>query len=268
MESTEHPKSQGIQVIARAASILRLLGQETKGMSLGQIATQVQLPRSTVQRIVAALAEEGFVESGQEDGDGGITLGPQLRSLARASEMGTGEKLQPHLKRLSEVTGETVDLAVLEGCRMRFIDQIEGIHRLRTVSRVGETFPLSNTASGKAALACLSVERAADLVYKELQIKGHVETSSRAEPVSERLSRQLAEIRNGALATDENEHTDGICALGFAFEDEKGDIFALSIPVPSSRYGRVKAVLSVAMKQCRADLTTSFGLSEPAVTAV
>ena len=266
MESTEHPKSQSIQVIARAASILRLLGQETNGMSLGQIATQVQLPRSTVQRIVAALAEEGFVESGQ--GDGGITLGPQLRSLARASEMGTGEKLQPHLKRLSEVTGETVDLAVLEGCRMRFIDQIEGIHRLRTVSRVGESFPLSNTASGKAALACLSVKRAADLVYKELQMTGHVETSSRAEPVSERLSRQLAEIRNGALATDENEHTDGICALGFAFEDEKGGIFALSIPVPSSRYGRVKAVLSVAMKQCRADLTTSFGLSEPAVTAV
>lgn len=266
METAESPKNQGIQVIARAASILRLLGQETGGMSLGQIASQVQLPRSTVQRIVAALAEEGFVANRQ--GEGGITLGPQLRSLARASDVGTREKLQPYLKRLSEVTGETVDLAVLEGYQMRFVDQIEGSHRLRTVSRIGETFPLSNTANGKAALACLSAERVADLVYRELQMKGHDDTASRAGSVSAQLSRQLAEIRNGALATDENEHTDGICALGFAFTDDKGDIFALSIPVPSTRYGRVKAVLSVAMVQCRSDLTAGVDQTAAAVIAV
>jgi DNA-binding IclR family transcriptional regulator len=42
----------GIQVIARAATILRLLKTNQSGLSLGQIAAQADLPRSTVQRIV------------------------------------------------------------------------------------------------------------------------------------------------------------------------------------------------------------------------
>ncbi|MGI9493370.1 MAG: helix-turn-helix domain-containing protein, partial [Geminicoccaceae bacterium] len=54
---------QGIQVIARAASILRALGEDTSGMSLGQIADKVGLPRSTVQRIVGALQAERLVIS-------------------------------------------------------------------------------------------------------------------------------------------------------------------------------------------------------------
>jgi len=264
LESAESPKSQGIQVIARAASILRVLGQQTGGMSLGQIAAQVQLPRSTVQRIVAALADEGLVANQQKEG--GITLGPQLHSLARASDVGTRERLRPYLQRLSSVTGETVDLAVLEGSQMRFVDQIEGNHRLRTVSSIGETFPLSNTANGKAALACLSVERAADLIYREQQEGDSV--VSGADAVSAELLQQLTEIRGGALATDENEHTDGICALGFAFKDDKGDIFALSIPVPSTRYERVKTVLSVAMQQCRNEIEAGFGQGAQAVIAV
>ena len=50
-------KSQ-VQVIARAAAILRALEEQPAGLSLGQIAQRVDLARSTVQRIVAALAAE------------------------------------------------------------------------------------------------------------------------------------------------------------------------------------------------------------------
>ena len=48
----------GIQVIARAAAVLRALKDSQTGLSLGQIADRVALPRSTVQRIVAALIDE------------------------------------------------------------------------------------------------------------------------------------------------------------------------------------------------------------------
>src|SRR5262245_16686803 len=53
-------KSQ-VQVIARAATILRALEEENAGLSLGQIAQRVNLARSTVQRIVAALETEKLV---------------------------------------------------------------------------------------------------------------------------------------------------------------------------------------------------------------
>lgn len=64
---------------------------------------------------------------------------------------------------------------------------------------------------------------------------------------------EIDQIRNGALARDENEHTEGISALGFAIGDQRGDIFALSIPVPSTRYDRVKETLAESIQTCRAE---------------
>ena len=61
-------RASGIQVIARAAAILRVLRDSETGLSLGQIARQVGLPRSTVQRIVGALQEERLVIAASAEG--------------------------------------------------------------------------------------------------------------------------------------------------------------------------------------------------------
>lgn len=76
--SREDEKTGGIQVIARAAKILNALGEQPGGMSLGEIAQAVELPRSTVQRIVAALDSAELVRS---SGAGGLRLGPALLKL-------------------------------------------------------------------------------------------------------------------------------------------------------------------------------------------
>ena len=73
----------GIQVIARAATILRLLKIHQSGLSLGQIATQVDLPRSTVQRIVSTLQAERLVISNASGGS--LRLGPEVSALAQAT---------------------------------------------------------------------------------------------------------------------------------------------------------------------------------------
>src|SRR5690606_18148540 len=70
---------QGIQVIARAAAITRALSRSPQGLSLAAIAKEVNLPRSTVQRIVNALQDEYIVELiGSE---GGFRLGPAIGRL-------------------------------------------------------------------------------------------------------------------------------------------------------------------------------------------
>ena len=63
---------------------------------------------------------------------------------------------RPFLERLSEELHETVDLSTVKKDHLVFIDQVIGPQRLRTVSAVGETFPLYCTANGKAYLAQLS----------------------------------------------------------------------------------------------------------------
>lgn len=214
-------------------------------MSLGQIATRVNLPRSTVQRIVAALSAEGFIVS--DGGSGGIRLGPEIHSLAQAAAGDLKERLRPVMRDIAAKTGETVDLAVLKRGRMHFIDQIVGTHRLRTVSSIGETFPLTTTANGKAALACLDQTEAARLVLAELEADG---ADNRLMSVLENLEN----IRAGSLAIDEDEHTDGISAMGFALHDATGDVIAISVPVPSSRFSRVRGQLSQVLMKARDNL--------------
>lgn len=246
MKPKEFHKNQGIQVISRAAEILRLLARESGGLSLGQIASKVNLPRSTVQRIVSALATEGLVALGSSSG--GIRLGLEIQTLARAVISTPQERYLPVLNAIAEATGETVDLAVLRGDKMLFIDQVVGGQRLRTVSSIGESFPLSSTANGKAALACLDEFEATDLIMAEQK-----ELAPKERRLTDLLA-EIAEIRDGKLARDMGEHTDGISALGFGVLDASGEVLAVSLPVPTSRFERKERELVAAMLEARKEL--------------
>jgi DNA-binding IclR family transcriptional regulator len=158
-----HAKSQ-VQVIARAASILRALEDENSGLSLGQIAQRVNLARSTVQRIVAALESEKLVIAATPHGR--VRLGPAILRLAASVRTDFIALARPHLEKLSEDLQETVDLAAVKKDHLVFIDQVIGSHRLRAVSAVGETFPLYCTANGKAYLAQLTDAAVEALVGK------------------------------------------------------------------------------------------------------
>lgn len=224
---TQENSRGGIQVIARAATILRALKTNPNGMSLGQIAKMVELPRSTVQRIVGALQTERMVIS--DPTGGGIRLGPELNSLAEAARYDIVESCRPFLKELSDRTDETADLSVFLGSSMIFLDQVTGNHRLRTISSVGETFPLTTTANGRACLSRLSSDKAVSLIQDEWKKRG-------IDGDVDQYMKELVSIRSAGLAHDLDEHTDGISAVGFAFRDWIGDLHAISIPIPSSRF--------------------------------
>ena len=217
----------GVQVISRAVTILRSLKHESEGLSLGQIAERVHLPRSTVQRIVGALQSEHMVIAAGPGG--GIRLGPEISSLAESAHIDIGELLRPYLVDLARATGETVDLAMMRGRRLVFLDQISGHHRLRTVSSVGESFPLFNTANGKACLALLDAKRIEKLLVTERPDLAVGEAARK-------LWAELDAVRADRLAFDRDQHTQGISAVGVAFRDLQGEIYAISIPTPSARF--------------------------------
>ncbi|MEP0521216.1 MAG: IclR family transcriptional regulator [Hyphomicrobiales bacterium] len=235
-ESNSSPQkstpANGIQVIARAAEILRVLKNDNSGLSLGRIAERVGLPRSTVQRIVNALVSQGFVMT--TAAEGGLRLGPEIQSLAAAGRIDVAELIRPMLAELARKTGETVDLAVFRTDHMVFVDQAVGTQRLRTVSAVGETFPMITTANGKAVLAMLDDELAASLTARALK------TDDAPQKTLSEIIAQIEEIRESGLAWDFDEHTDGISAVGMAFTEPSGMVYALSIPVPSHRFSKSK----------------------------
>jgi len=221
-------KSQ-VQVIARAAAILRALEEETAGLSLGQIAQRVGLARSTVQRIVAALLAEKLVMAASPNGR--VRLGPTILRLAASVRTDFVSLARPFLTRLSNDLHETVDLATVKKDHLVFIDQVIGPQRLRTVSAVGETFPLYCTANGKAYLAGLdrgAIERLIGQSYERRTPKTLTRLSD--------LIDDLTSVRRSGVAFDREEHTLGICAAGVAMRDLLGNSIAISVPVPAQRF--------------------------------
>lgn len=233
--------SQGVQVIARAADILRVLKNDNEGLSLGQIARRVSLPRSTVQRIVNALLSERLVVT--VSAEGGLRLGPEIQALASAGRIDVAALIHPILAELAKETGETVDLSVYRDNQVLFVDQVIGTQRLRTVSAVGEAFPILTTANGKASLALKDDEEVAMIAARELR-QSDESTKSLSQVIVE-----IQNIREQGVAFDLDEHTEGISAAAMAFKDSSGLIYSVSLPVPSHRFTSTQETLVKALRK-------------------
>ena len=242
----------GVQVIARAASVLRALEGRPEGLSLGQIARETGLARSTVQRIVAALSTEDFVSEAQPGR--GVRIGPGLARIAASIGSNLANILHPHLVALGDEVGETVDLSILAGGSAVFIDQIPGRQRLVALSGVGERFPLHCTANGKAILACFDKREAAALIDRSLAEHPEHPLLDRA-----RLMREVDAARQKHLAFDLGEHAIGISAVGIALFDAFGRPVAVSIPAPTHRFDPERHKLGKALSKFREKMRSVIG---------
>jgi DNA-binding IclR family transcriptional regulator len=229
-------KSQ-VQVIARAAAILRALEDQSLGLSLGQIAQRVGLARSTVQRIVAALESENLVIAASPTGR--VRLGPTIARLATSVQTDFVSIARPFLINLSDELRETVDLAIVKKDHLVFIEQVIGPQRLRTVSAVGETFPLHCTANGKAYLAALDEIAIARLIGTKYE-RRTAATLTRLEE----LLKDLKSARKAGIAFDREEHTTGISAAGVVMRDPLGNHIAISVPVPAQRFAENQMLIA------------------------
>jgi IclR family acetate operon transcriptional repressor len=206
-------RDDGIQALRRAAAALDEIATAPGRLRLVDLGAQLGLAKSTVRRLLVGLVEVGFASV---DEQGRFSLGDRLLGLGSADSTRLAAMFRPTLESLAKTTGETVDLSVLRGRQMLFIDQVESAHRLRAVSAVGVRFPLESTANGKAALALLENEN--------LQLSG--------------------------IVFDRDEDTVGISAAGIAGRTAGGHIVAISVPAPTDRFianeQRIVAALRVA----------------------
>lgn len=247
MTSSTEPKEAGVGVITKVAAILRTLGKTPTGMSLGKIAQEVGLARSTVQRLVFALEAEGLVMSGTSAAS--IALGPEFMRIAALARPSFVEKAHPLMERLSDELEETVDLSVIKRDRLIFLDQVTGSQRLIAVSHVGDAFPLHCSSVGKAYLATLSraeISRLIGTKYERL--------TPRTLPDLSALLPALDVVRETGIGVDEEEHAEGICAVGIVLSGVRGGSYGLSVPMPVSRFRLKRARAEQLLLDLRTEL--------------
>jgi DNA-binding IclR family transcriptional regulator len=233
---------EGIQVIARAAAILREVGAQPDGLSLGKLANATGLARSTVQRIVDALETEHLVQAGA----GGVRPGWGLRRLGELPGSGIAQEFRAALYQLFEATHETVDLSTLSGSEVLFMDRFLSDQAERAVPTLGGIYPAYTMATGKALLACLSNDAIVQL-YADAPLQGLTENSITS---MDELLRQIEGIRAGDFAYDLEEHALGRSAVGLPIGVHKNVPLAISVVLPGQRFERQRAIVEAALRSC------------------
>ncbi|ACS85026.1 IclR family transcriptional regulator [Musicola paradisiaca] len=218
-------KSGGIQVISKAVKILRLLGSQ--GMSLGDLARQADLPRSTVQRIIDTLAEENLVETGVC----GVRLGWGISELAQNAYSNVAARLRHPLEKLFESTRETVDISTFHGREVLFLDRIICDQAVRVVPVYDRLKPMYAMANGKAMLSLMTDEEIVRLVNNDLSALTE-NTITGIDPLLE----EIHQIRATGVAIDRQEHAEGVCAIGIPLVVPGKQTHAISVVVPSYRF--------------------------------
>jgi IclR family transcriptional regulator, acetate operon repressor len=140
---------QGTQTIDRAAQLLTLVLEADQPRALSELAGDAALPKSTASRLLSALERQGLVE--QNGRRGSFEPGPVLRRFANRGQL--TELAQPHMERLSAISGETINLAVPGPLGVEHLAQIESRHFLGTGDWVGRRVPYHCTAVGKVLIA-------------------------------------------------------------------------------------------------------------------
>ena len=142
----------GVQSLDRALDVLETLAAAGE-LGVSEVAARSGLVVSTAHRLLAGLANRGYV--GQNPANGRYALGFKVLELAGGLEVRTSPlraAARPHLERIQQATSETTNLVILDGDRVVYVDQVEGSHSVRMFTRLGSSALAHTTGSGKAIL--------------------------------------------------------------------------------------------------------------------
>ncbi len=229
-----------IQTIERVSAIFEVLARSSKGMSLGELAEKVQLPKGTTHRLLSSLRYFDYVQQDRKTKT--YSLGFKLVELGSSllEQIDLRKEAEPFLYDLSRRTKETVYLAILDRTEVVYLEKIEPEDAsvvLRTTSKVGQRNAANSCALGKALLAQLPDEELEDIL-KEMPFVPKT-TNTITDPGQ--LKDHLKGIRARGYATDDEESEEGIRCVAAPIRNERGIVIAaVSVSGPAIRVTRQK----------------------------
>jgi DNA-binding IclR family transcriptional regulator len=219
-----------LQSVRRALFALELISEHGE-LGVTELGRKLDVHKATASRLIATLAERGFVE--RDPLTEKYRLGYGLISLAGAAVGGNDlvRAARPILDELAERTTETVNLGVLTGDSVVYVDQITGTRAIVSVSWVGRRTPLHCTSNGKVILAfSTEVERERLLRSPLTKLTPKTITDVR------KLRAQLEEIRVRGYAQTMEELEEGLNAVSAPVRGMNGELVAaLSVSGPAFR---------------------------------
>ncbi len=246
-----------VQSVDRALTLLEALAQSTGGTALTDLAGRAGLNISTCHHLLATLVKWGYVAKvpGRR-----YALGARGLHLGQAflKQVDLPRRAQPFIERISEDTGETVHLAVLQGDAIITLLRREGRHAVRVdTGALGASDAVHATATGKAMLAWLPEGE----IRRILTAKGMPAFTASTITDADVLIEDLRLVRRNGHALDREEFQPGVICVGAAIRNHLGAVIgAISASAPTQRATEehLARVRDGVMAAARA-LSTEFG---------
>jgi DNA-binding IclR family transcriptional regulator len=196
-----------------------------------QVAEAVGMSKTTVHRLLTTLESKRFLT--RDKPTGVYRLGFRFIEMASLAlqDVELHRWAHPYLKGLSAKYGETVDLSILDGAHVVYLEVIESPQRVKLAAAVGQRLPAFFTASGKAMLAFTPEDQLGEILAENL-----AEPAETGKPSIDEARKDLRLIAERGYAISEQEYEDQINAVAAPiFDAEHRAIASIAIVGPSFR---------------------------------
>jgi len=246
-----------VQSVDRTFDILEFLATEQNGATLAQITEKLDLPKSTIHRLLGVLIQREFVRKNADNnryrlGPGFITLcSHYLNNLELKTES------SPFMEELSVNTGNVVFLAIRQENRMVYIDNKEQINSLRKYAIIGQSKPLYCTSLGKSLLMGLSDDEIRILLKNETYEKRGPNTISNIES----LLQDIRECKRRGWSLDNQEAEPAINCVAAPVYDYRGQVIAaISTSWVLAQHPEMKPeIMAQQVMKCAASVSYNMG---------
>lgn len=218
-------------MVGKALLLLTRLGDYPEGAVASELARLCGFPLSTGHRLLGALVRDGYASFDQTSKR--YTLGLRVFALAQGvlRTRGFTGMARPVLEEVSAATREATLLAVRDGERQLYVYSIEGPQQVRVVGEPGRHGPLHCTSQGKVLIAFAQPDvREYLLENVPLERCGPNSITSRA-----RFREEIEKVRSQGYAVADEEHEEGIRAIGVPVLDGDHAAAALATAAPAYR---------------------------------
>ncbi len=218
--------------VTNALRVLKSYDVHHREWGVSELARHLDIGKSTAHRLLATMTEERILEQDAETGR--YRLGIAIVDLAGAvaTQYDLHEAVLTPMTELRQRSGETVQVAVLDGREVVYVERLDSPNTLRTFLEVGRRNHAHCTATGKALLSCLP-ER-----VLEKTLNGWVLAPVTPHTIIniKQFRLVLKDARENGYAENWHESEVGVVSIGAPIHARDGHVVAaLSIAGPSER---------------------------------
>jgi IclR family acetate operon transcriptional repressor len=236
-----------VQSVDRSLDLLEALAQEEQAVGVAELVELTGLPQGTVHRLLQSLQLRGYV---RRDASRKYSLGTSAVRLADAAQRALARSVRPHLAELVAISGETANLAVLEGDDVVYVAQVPSPHTLRMFAEVGRHVPPHSTAVGKVLLAGMPRERALAVLRRT----GLAARTPATITDLDAFAAELDLVTVQGWGADEEEQEAGVRCVAVPVGAPGATVAALSLSGPADRFagGRTAGLVEEMQRVARA----------------